>query len=260
MAKTDLSLTSREYQGADDLVVLQQTLANWIRETGGCGYEHVGDITHRFYNGLRGHYPRNEMIRLWHSDGELVGFAQINPRFGLYDARISPDLRASSLELEVLDWATATLRDWMDREGAHDKDVKTDASICDTPRIDCLVELGYRIDEKPWMITNERQLNDDLPDVILPDGFSIRSVTEADAAAVAAVHKSAFNVDWTTEVYLNEVMRKPGHDPNLEHVVIAPDGTFAAFCITWLDTINNWTLDKPDKRDEFENEVKLFQS
>ncbi len=245
MTKTDLAITSRGYQGADDLIHLQHTLAGWIQETGGCGYEHVGDITHRFYNGLRGQYPRSEMIRVWQSGTEIVGFANINPRMGLFDARISPEHRGSSLEFEVLRWATDTIRDWMDREGAQETTVKTDFHTCDTPRRECLVELGYQPGEKPWMITNERALGDDLPDVILPDGFSLRSVTDADAAAVAAVHKSAFNAAFTPEIYLNEVMRQPGYDPNLEHVVVAPDGTFAAFCITWLDSVNKIGLFEP---------------
>jgi hypothetical protein len=30
--------------------------------------------------------------------------------------------------------------------------------------------------------------------------------------------------------------------------------------INYSELLANWTLDKPDKRDEFENEVKLFQS
>lgn len=238
MTKTGLSFTAREYRGADDLVVMQQALADWIHESGGCGYDHIGDLPHRFYNGLRGRYPREEMIRLWHRNGALAGFAQANPKMGLYDARISPDFRGGNLEYEVLSWGTATLRDWMDREGAHDKPVMTDAYVCDAERRACLVELGYQSSEKPWVVLNERLLDNDLPDIILPGGFSIRSVTEADAAAVAAVHKSAFNVPWTTELYLNEVMRQPGYDPNLEHVVVAPGGSFAAFCFTWLDTIN----------------------
>jgi mycothiol synthase len=246
MEKKDSSLTYSAYQGADDLVAMQQALASWIHESGGCGYDHVGDLPHRIYNGLRSRYPLDEAIRLWHIDGHLEGFALVNPNRGLYDVRISPAHRANILEREALSWATTTLRTWMDNEGATDKDVQTDAYTCDKQRIECLAELGYRPEEKPWMITNERRLNDNSPGIILPDGYSIRSgMKETDSAALAEVHNGAFGSIWSAEVYLNEVMRKPGYDPALEHVVVAPDGTFAAFCITWLDTINKIGLFEP---------------
>ena len=114
MAATELAFTRRGYQGADDLAAMQQALAGWIRDSGGCGYEHVGDLPHRIYNGLRGRYPRHEVIRLWYSGADLVGFALVYPRHGLYDVRISPAHRANSLEREVLNWATTNLRTWRD--------------------------------------------------------------------------------------------------------------------------------------------------
>jgi mycothiol synthase len=246
MAKTDLSFTYSTYQGTDDLIAMQQSLADWINKSGGCGYEHIGDLPHRIYNGVRSRYPLNEIIRLWHIDGNLEGFAMIYPWRGEYDVRISPKYRASTLESEVLGWATTTMRTRMDNEGTNEKDIMADVYTCDTQRIDCLVELGYQPEEKPCMNIYERRLDADIPDANLPDGYSIRSArNEADAAELAFVHSGAFGSNWTTEVYLNEVMRKPGYDPALEHAVVAPNGKFVAFCITWLDSTNGIGLFEP---------------
>jgi len=236
----------RAYQGADDLAVMQETLAGWIHESGNCGYCHVGDLPHRIYNGLRGRYPRDEMIRLWYLDGHMIGMALVYPRHRSYDAFISPTQRGGAFENELLGWADVTLRDWMDREGAHEEAVMTDVDGCDLVRANCLTDLGYQPDDTPWITINERQIVTGLPDVILPDGYSIRSaIGEADAAGLAAVHSGAFGSNWTAELYRDQVMRNPGYDPALEHVVVAPDGTFAAFCITWLDFTNNIGLFEP---------------
>src|SRR6185369_992243 len=43
----------------------------------------------------------------------------------------------------------------------------------------------------PWMRLNARSL-DDLPEPVLPDGYSLRTVREEDFASRAAAHRSAF--------------------------------------------------------------------
>lgn len=246
MSEMQSSFSYQVYRGADDLAAMQQALASWIQEVGSCGYDHVGDLPHRIYNGLRGRYPRHELIRLWYVDGQLEGFAQVYPRHKLYDVLISPKYRSTALEIDALNWAYDTLRIWMNQEDNEGKDVETGVYTCDTQRINCLTELGYQPDESTWMIVNERSLDTDLPDAILPEGYSIRSVIdEGDAEQLAAVHHGAFGSEWSPEIYRDEVMRKPGYDPELEHIVVAPDGTFAAFCITWLDTVNSIGLFEP---------------
>ncbi|MCC6614002.1 MAG: GNAT family N-acetyltransferase [Anaerolineae bacterium] len=242
----EASFTHRAYHGAGDLAAMQAVLAGWVRESGSCGYCHVGDLPHRIYNGLRGQYPRDEMIRLWSLDGQLVAFALVYPRHACYDAFVSPAHRSGAFERDVLAWAAETLRDWLDREGAHAKAVMTGVDSCDTWRANYLIECGYQPDETAWITLNEREIITDLPDVVLPEDYRIRSALgEVDAAGLAAVHSGAFGSKWTPDLYRDEVMRKPGYDPALEHVVVAPDGAFAAFCITWLDDQNAIGLFEP---------------
>jgi mycothiol synthase len=100
-----------------------------------------------------------------------------------------------------------------------------------------LRELGYTIDEKPFMQSTLRDLSIEIPPITLPDGFTIRSSTEADVEQLCAVHSSAFGSKWTPPEYLN-VMHTPGFDPARERVVVAPDGQFAAFCVWWPDPVS----------------------
>lgn len=77
-----------------------------------------------------------------------------------------------------------------------------------------------------------------LPDVHLPEGFSIRNVQgEAEAYKLAALINASFGWNWTAEAYQG-VMRKLGFDGENELVVVAPDGRFAASCILLPDVHN----------------------
>lgn len=59
-----------------------------------------------------------------------------------------------------------------------------------------------------------------------------------EAAALLAVHASAFNSKGTVEQYAR-VMESPGYAAEREFVVVAPDGRFAAFTVTWHDERNS---------------------
>lgn len=246
MPGANLTIVSRGYQGEDDLSVMQRALASWIYEGGTCGYCHTGDLPHRIYNGLRGRYPLDEVIRLWFVDGRLEGFVLVYPRHHGFDAQVSPTARGGDFEKMLLSWGYTHSRAWMDREDEREQAVETDAHDGDTSRANSLIALGFTPDASSWMMLNERPLVNDLPEAVLPDGYRIRSATGVeDAARLAAVHSGAFGSQWTADIYRDEVMQKPGYDPSLEHVIVAPDGTFAAFCITWLDTANRIGLFEP---------------
>lgn len=238
--------TEHAYSGVDDLTAMQAALASWIQQAGDCGYCHVGDVPHRLYNGLRGRYPLAQMAHLWRLDDEVVAFAACYPRDEGFDAFVSPNQRGGDLERTVLNWAFATCRDWMNREDMADNPVMSDVSSGDEIRAALLIELGFAAEDEPWLNVNERSLLDELPAVDLPEGFTARPATGIeDAAQLAAVHSGAFGSGWTPEVYRDEVMLKPGYAANDELVIIAPDGRFAAFTVTWRDTVNRIGLFEP---------------
>lgn len=83
----------------------------------------------------------------------------------------------------------------------------------------------------------------DLPEpVSLPAGFRVRHISgEADLARRVAVHRAAFSVlrpSRVTEQSYREVMAAWPYRPELDWVVEAPDGRFAAACLIWLDEAN----------------------
>ncbi len=113
-----------------------------------------------------------------------------------------------------------------------------DAYQCDTARATLLLELGWQLEaQASYMLTRAKLENIDDP--VLPDGYKIRAVKgPQEAAAVAEVHLAAFpGAGWTPSLY-RQVMVSPGYAPEREYVVVAPDGTFAAFTLTWHDPFN----------------------
>ncbi|RIQ23197.1 GNAT family N-acetyltransferase, partial [Jiangella rhizosphaerae] len=97
---------------------------------------------------------------------------------------------------------------------------------------------GYeRRDDGPFFAHLRRRLDDDLPGAApLPDGYTLRPVRgPADAAARAAVHSAAFGVAMSEAAY-RCVLRAPSYRPELDWLVVAPDGTPAASALAWLDT------------------------
>jgi mycothiol synthase len=132
-------------------------------------------------------------------------------------------------------------------EAANIKDKKplTTLTSADSSRKLFLEEMGYHREARHLDLINTRSLTEPIPEPDLPPGFIIRSAAgEAEVANLVKVHSGAFNSKWTESSYL-EVMRTPSYDVERELVVVAPDGTFAAFLIYWPDPVSKSGLFEP---------------
>lgn len=231
-----MTITCRRYADAD-LPRLQAALAGWRRESGLCGYCHVGDLPFRIYEEPGGRRPAGELVHVWEDDRSVAGVA-ISLRFGsAFDVFTSPTLRGTDAELEML-WSAyqTTLRHMAQAEGG-DAWVVTDVFGCDEARAALLTRLGFRRYRLFDHLT-ERSLLAAIPAPALPEGFTIRAATMDDAEGLAAVRNSAFDAGWSAAAFREEVMRKPGYHPERELLVVAPGGQAAAFAVTRLDELN----------------------
>ena len=163
-------MRARRYVDAD-LPALNAALATWIRDAGWCGYCHPGDVEHRIYREA----PQQRDAYLW-EDALGVAGIEITGRFGaVFDVFTRPDLRGGP-ELEML-------------RAAATRGTETDVCTCDSMRIELLGQLGFE-QYRSWDHIRTRSL-DDLPDVQLPEGFSL-----AEAQTVARA------TSWFDEVNL----------------------------------------------------------
>jgi ribosomal protein S18 acetylase RimI-like enzyme len=169
-----------------------------------------------------------DLLRLWFDDDELVGWSW---RSGLdeLDWNVAPSHRASGVTDEVLAWAV----------GSASEPLKTWAAEYEPRRVRALERHGFRrTDER---LTQWLRLLDDgraIPTPDVPAGYSLRAVEgDDDVAARVEVHRQAFAPSRLTEEKYRRLMTLPHYRPEHDFVVVAPDGSFAAFTLAWWDPV-----------------------
>ena len=234
----------RPYRDGRDLDLLQTFNGESFAATDGCGYLHPGDIPHHVYNGNK-HYDPPDLLSIWEDEDGVAAWVLAQPRHKGFDAQIRPGLRSSAFAAEVLAFAEKRTIEVMQQHQIDGDEVEFYAYQCDAETAETLRELGWKKSpDAPWTIN--RICLEDAPEGPLPDGYRMRAVKGLEeAAAIAGAHAAAFpGAKWTPELY-RYVMESPGYDPKREFVVVAPDGTLAAFTVTWHDPISKTGLFEP---------------
>jgi ribosomal protein S18 acetylase RimI-like enzyme len=198
----------------DELALMQELAAEAWRLRGPHVEHHAGDLAWSTYfaPGLR------HRRRLWRERERCVAWAWLEEPSSLMFL-VHPD--RTGLLGEVLEWADAS---------------ETSALEDDAESIRALEDGGYvrcSLDE-PFFAHLLHSLGD-IGEPRLPPGFSLRHAREEDLERRVAVHRAAWSPSRVTEESWRRVMSAYPYKPELDCVVEAPDGTFAASCLVWLD-------------------------
>lgn len=247
-----MTITSHPYRGQEDVPQMRELLVS-RRASAGHGCWHVGDLVWRLFLHSR-QYDLQETVRLWEdSAGNLLGFAIFSPpaaRTG-FELQVHPQARGV-LEDQMLDWLEAYWRETMpaslraEGETISRNDIQpetglyTDVGVYDddASQVAALERHGY-VRTEPSGALLLRPLNEPIPLPSLPAGFTVHQVAgEHEVANRASAHREAFNSTRTTDEHYLRLMHTPGYTPELDLVAVAPDGTFGAFCIGWVDPVN----------------------
>jgi ribosomal protein S18 acetylase RimI-like enzyme len=192
---------------------LMQDLTSRLWST--TSFHHVGGLAWQ----LRGSYTTSLQPRLWGTDERIAAWAFI----GDGHASVQVDPAAPKLAREVVRWAADA--------GA----TQIDAPDGEHVLIDALTESGFVLDpDAPFSVDMRRGI-DDVRAVEIPAGYSVRSVTADDLDERVAVHRAAWAPSRFTRESYDDVRTNPPYREALDIVAVAPDGTFAACCIAWLD-------------------------
>jgi ribosomal protein S18 acetylase RimI-like enzyme len=229
-----MPLTARMYADESDYARLRAFLVESWALSGPPAYCTVGDLDWwRFTTNLPDVMAG---ARLWQDEqGAVVGFTW--PKPGNLDFFSHPRWRA--IEAEQLDWAEARERETGGRE------LTTWSTTRDAERSALLTARGYTRGEAVF-VNYARDLDDEFPPDTLPAGYTLRHVQgEADLPARVAVHRDAFAPSRMTVEKHRAVMASPTYRADLDLVVVAPDGSFAAYCLVWLDVANRHGLFEP---------------
>jgi GNAT superfamily N-acetyltransferase len=114
-------------------------------------------------------------------------------------------------------------------------------TILDTENhlVDALVAMGYRLQsEGPFFNYCWMSLVDALPAPEIPEGFTLRHVRESDVERRVQAHQLAFNPSRVSIESYHNLMAAWPYSADLDWIVEAPNGDFAAFALAWFDEIN----------------------
>ena len=233
-----MSPTQRFFEGETDYAAMRVLLIDSYALVGPHAYMTVGDLDWWRYT-LEDETAFMPRVALWCEDSRLVGFAW--PGKGNADIIVHPQAR--NAEAAMLAWSEAHLAA-PPTEG-EPAQLVTWSFASDQRRQELLAGRGY-VRTGEYYVWHEYDLAGAVPAPGLPPGYGLRHVQgEQEIEARVAVHRAAFHPSRMTAAKHRAVMASPTYRPELDLVITAPDGSFAAFCITWFDATNRVGLFEP---------------
>lgn len=181
--------------------------------------------------------PRQN-VRLWENRaGELIGFAWRDKHgTGLQAA---PQHRYDSeLLAQRVAWGEMRQREAVAQEGGEPT-YTVAAFENNLPLLDLLAQQGFQRDEF-YMLHMRRDLSQPIPEAKLPEGWVVRHVAgEGEFEQRVDIHREVWHPSKVTLEAYRRMRGIAGYTPECDFVAVAPDGTFASYCICWLDTVNH---------------------
>lgn len=191
-------------------------------------------------------------IRLWtNAESQLLGLVGIEPQpskigiDGYVGFYIHPSVRASNLGQEMMRWCEKRIRE-IGQQTRQPVQLRTYTLEQQTEHNQLLQRRGFKVDRK--FITMAKSLESDVLVPELPSGFRLSHVQgKQDLSAWVDLFNESFVDHWDHhELTLKQAeywQIQPDYQAELDLVVIAPNGTFAAFCrchfnsdqIGWID-------------------------
>jgi mycothiol synthase len=247
-----LGVEVHSYLGVEDLSALVELtrFATGVRWPSTTGF-HVGDIVWGLVTATGGCQAPVEGLRLYTRRRAVVGFVWFeSPGHFLMDVRPGTDIEAELYD-ELVSFAERYRRR-ADLNGGTT--LTTLARASDEARVALLEARGYVAQSRadPRM---RRSLETPIARADLPSGFRFQDCRDANLDERAAAHRDAWShlahlglesasSGFTVQVY-EQIRAAPVYDPELDLVVVAPDGKYAACCICWADIENRVGLFEP---------------
>ncbi|HVB60467.1 MAG TPA: GNAT family N-acetyltransferase [Ktedonobacteraceae bacterium] len=234
-----MDITSRPFSGSRDLELLKQFVMEIWADESYRSYLHMGDIIWNIYQNTLFDPYRN--IRLWqNTQSKLLGFALFD--IGRTDFSSWTQIHPGQQENAALYNAMLA---WLDERAAEERKEDPSKDLLynnsyddDAPLRDALLRHNYQPGDI-GMLYMYRELDGILLDPALPQGWQVRHVAgEREFEERVAIHRDVWHPSRVTLQAYQRLRTIPGYTPELDIVAVAPDGTFASYCICWLDPLN----------------------
>ncbi|MFI5732932.1 GNAT family N-acetyltransferase [Kribbella sp. NPDC051587] len=118
----------------------------------------------------------------------------------------------------------------------------------ETHLVTALEAAGYHSDDEAPFFTHHRISLSDLRTPVVPDGFTLRHTHPDEIAKRAAAHRAAWSdiaPSQLSDEDMAAVMSVWPYQPELDWVVEAPNGEFAASALIWHDKVHGIGLVEP---------------
>ena len=203
---------------------------------------HVNDLPYRFSSCL----PDDlENFQLWSDEtGRLLAWAMLEITHVALDLVCLPEMESELLP-QILAWA-----DQRSREHPEIIPIGTpEDGLCwfvnvfsdQAVRIQALEFAGFAcqadVGEYSWSkVFMQRPACMPVKDYRIPEGFVIRPLAgKSEVEAYVQLHRETFRTNSMNVPWRKRMLQHPAYIPDLDLVVVAPDGRLVAFCICWLD-------------------------
>ena len=240
MIHSAVNLAPRLYQAEADLQKMRSLLQTGLAAQTGAYYIHPGELDLCLYNWLDGYDPW-QSIYLWDDpadSGRLLGWAILYTPWSGFDVFVQPELWSSAWAAKLNAWAEGKACEKA-REQGRRQVWRNNVAERDQILKGRLINRGFQEGPEHAMLSMECDLERELPQATLPEGYRLRKVEAADAVQRARAQHLAFEVDMPIEEYLDKYrhfMDSPGFARGREWIVAAPDGRVASFCMAWPDS------------------------
>lgn len=227
-----MQLISHEFSGEADLQAMAALAQAFPADN-----LHTVDLPYRF-SSWAFDYPDN--IRLWRNpNGELLAWAVMQTPFWAIDYAYRPDTD-QNLHRQLLAWADGRAREIVDMPSGRPAWFVT-VFTGQAGRMRDLEEAGFAsqadVGENSWSkLFMQHATPLSVEDPALPPGFTVRSLAGLkEVEAYVEVHRAAFESTSMTTEWRARTLNHPDYTPEVDLIIVAPDGQVVAFCICWLN-------------------------
>lgn len=167
--------------------------------------------------------------KLWKENGKLIGFAFVDDYNNL-QFEIATQNRTPQIKKEIVEWGIECMKKRNEETNQRDT---LDASFRSENRwqIEMLMMHGFQ-QNQIRSLHYECDMGKPITEFPLAEGYHLRPVQgESEVGDLVALHRAAFGTENMTVEARIAIMKSPCYEPDLDYVLIAPNGQLAAFCI-----------------------------
>ena len=216
------AITSRAYAGADDLPQIVGLLSRVRPPERIADYPSTVDLKELLC------LPAIQAnTRLWFEEGQIIAFALADSYNNL---AFEYQETNSDLQAEMVQWGVECIKRKPHRA---EEPLTLDASCReeDRDRIALLERHGF-VRQPMRSLHLARPLREPIPQPTVPAGFEIRTLKgREEVEEWVQLHRAAFGTEQMTAEERLAMMSGMGYSPDLDLVMVGPDGRLAAYCM-----------------------------